>query len=420
MQIPLRTPVAKILFLILCLMVATGYLALASSQYLAYRLAAKEDLRNLQLAARLEPLDAEYQYKLGRFLTLTQRLPEAQSAFRYATELNPHDAAYWLALASSDAASGQEQDQRQALERAVAANPKSYRVAWEAGNSDLVEGDLHSALREFRAALEDGSPLSGQVIALCWQATPDVDVLLQEAIPPAAYSSFLEFLVSRREGVAAAKVWKQIVTLGTPTTLSDVSDYVRYLIGQHEPAQAREVWQQAGPLCDLNAYQPSTNNLVVNGDFSLDVLNTGFDWTYQKRADVNLALDPTQSHLVGHRSLLISYDSRGLDDTGIHQLIPVGPDTNYHFSAYFKTRQLEGAGGPKFALQDFYTQKPFFESADLKDSNDWKLVSGDFETEHDTELLLLRIKREPVGRAIRGDLWIDGVSLGPRKVQSVQ
>ncbi len=420
MQIPLRTPVAKILFLILCLIVATGYLALASSQYVAYRVAAKEDLRNLQLAARIEPLDAEYQYQLGRFLTLTQRLSEAQSAFRYATELNPHDAAYWLALASSDGASGREQDQQQALERAIAANPKSYRVAWEAGNSYLVEGDLHSALREFRAALEDGSPLSGEVIALCWQAKPDVDLLLQEAIPPAMYSSLLEFLVSRREGVAAAKVWKQIVTFGTPTTLSDVSDYVRYLIGQHEPAQAREVWQQAGPLCDLNAYRPLPNNLVVNGDFSLDVLNTGFDWTYQKRADVNLALDPTQSHLIGHRSLLISYDSRGLDDTGIQQLISVEPDTNYHFSAYFKTRQLEGAGGPKFALQDFYTQKPFFESDDLKDSNDWKQVSGDFETGPDTELLLLRIKREPVGRAIRGDLWIDGVSLSFRNVQSVQ
>lgn len=413
MQIPHRPPLARVFFLILGLTAAAGYLVLASSQYLAYRLAQDANRQGLQRASRLEPLDAEYQYKLGQMLTLIQQLREAAAAFGNATKLNPHNSTYWLTLASARAAVGQEKGQREALQRAIAVDPKSYQVAWEAGNSYLTGGDLHSALREFRVALESASPLSGDVIPLCWRTKPDVDVLLQEAIPPADYSSFLEFLVSSREAAPAAKVWAQIVNLGEPTSLNVVFDYVRYLIGQHEPAPAREVWRQAAPLCDLHAYEPSPKNLVVNGDFSLNVLNAGFDWTYQKRSDVNLEIDPTQSH-VGQRSLLISYDSRGLDDAGIHQLIPVEPNTAYRFSADFKTEHLEGAGGPKFVLQDFYTQKTFFESDDLKDSDDWKEVSGDFQTGPDTGLLLLQIRRVPPGSAIQGKLWIDSVSLSPR------
>ncbi len=405
--------------MILSLAAASGYMALASLQYLAYRLAGKTDVQSLQLASHLEPFNAEYQYKLGQTLTFMQRLPEAVEAFGNATTLNSHNSTFWLRLASAEGSVGQAQFQRQALQRAVAVNPKNYQVAWEAGNSYLVEGDLHSSLREFRTTLESGSSLSGDVIPLCWKAMPDVDVLLHEAIPPAMKSSFLEFLVAKGEGVPAAKVWAQIVKFGTPTTLRDVSDYVRYLIGQHEPARAREVWEQAGPLCDLRAYQPSPNNLVVNGDFRLNVLNAGFDWTYQKRPDVSLEIDPTQSHL-GQRSLRVSYDSRLLDDTGIYQLIPVQSNTIYHFSAYFKTQHLEGAGGPELVLQDFYTQRPFFESADLKDSNDWKQVSGDFETLADTGLLLLEIKRVPPGSAIRGQLWIDGVSLSPHNGPRIQ
>ena len=54
---------------------------------------------------------------------------------------------------------------------------------------------------------------------------------------------------------------------------------------------------------------PARNNLIVNGDFSLDVLNGGFDWQYQKQPSVTLTLDPSDFH-GGHRSLLITFEAR--------------------------------------------------------------------------------------------------------------
>ena len=152
---------------------------------------------------------------------------------------------------------------------------------------------------------------------------------------------------------------------------------------------------------------------MVNGDFSLPVLNGGFDWLYEKSPDVSLALDPTESH-AGHRSLSIAFDSRGLEDAGIWQLIPVEPNTEYEFSAYFKSEDMQGAGGPRFLLEDHFSRVSYFASEELKDTDTWKQVEGTFSTGPDTKLLTLRIQRVPAGNAIRGKLWIGGVHLAQR------
>jgi len=188
------------------------------------------------------------------------------------------------------------------------------------------------------------------------------------------------------------------------------------LVVNQQPDQARLVWQQASGLCDVGAYQPTSQNLVVNGDFGLPVLNGGFDWLYQQSDDVSLALDPTQLH-GGNRSLSIVFNSRGLEDAGIRQLVVVQPNTTYEFSAFFKAQDIEGAGGPRFALQDLYTSKTYFTSEELKDADFWKQVGGVFSTGPETKLLMLRIQRDPPGNAIKGRLWIDGVRLVPKSSQ---
>ena len=153
---------------------------------------------------------------------------------------------------------------------------------------------------------------------------------------PKVYAEFLDFLVSQEgdggRGQSLDASWRNCAS---PFRHPLAFLYIRYLVGQHEVDQARLVWQQAATLCGLSAYQPSPENLIVNGDFSLNVLNGGFDWQYHQSKEVSLALDPTQSH-GGHRSLLITFDARKIDDAGIGQLVPVKPSTRYDFSAYSK------------------------------------------------------------------------------------
>jgi len=417
MRIPLTSSARKISLALAFLFAVGAYLWLVSSQFLASYFADRPVLTSLQRAVRWQPGNAEYRYRLGRFFFLAQRSPEAAAqSYREAVSLNPHSARYWFDLAAAYELLDSVDQQKDALERALFADPTTPDFAWEAGNFYLVQGEPDKALREFRVVLENDPFLPPAALALCWRVKPDIDFLLRDVVPPklSVYASLLDLLTSNKETAAAAKVWTQIVQLHQPLEKQFAFNYVRYLIVQREVDQARMVWQQASALCGLSAYQPSPENLIVNGDFSLDVLNGGFDWLYQQSKDVTLALDPTQSH-GGHRSLLITFDARSVSDAGIRQLVPVTPATSYDFTAYFKAETMEGDGGARFAIQDLYSEETYFTSDYLKDADFWKQVSGSFTTGPDTRLLVLRIQRDPPGHPIRGKLWIDGVRLVEQK-----
>ena len=173
---------------------------------------------------------------------------------------------------------------------------------------------------------------------------------------------------------------------------------------------AHLVWRQAASLLNMSAYLPSSNNLIVNGSFGLPILNGGFDWQYHKQPSVELTLDSNESHN-GHRSLSIVFEGPGVEEAGIYQIIAVQPGTTYEFSGYYKNGELEGAGGPHFALQDVYTGQTYFLSEELKDGAFWKSVVGEFTTGPQTNLLVLRVQRIPAGNPIRGKLWIDDFRL---------
>lgn len=413
MQIPLASSARRTSLVLVSALLLTGYLWLVSRQFGAAFFSDRPDLASLQRAVRWQPGNADYRHRLGRYFFLIERSPEAAAeSYRAAVALNPYQARFWFDLAAAYQWLGNSDQQRAALERALAADSSTPDLAWEAANFYLVQGEPEKALREFRVVMENEPNMTPPALALCWRIKPDIDTLLRDAVPPtpAAYASLLDFLVAKKETAAAATVWTQLVQLQQPVAQPLAFLYIRYLVAQRDVDQARLVWQQGATLSGLSAYQPSPENLVINGDFSLNVLNGGFDWQYRQSKDVSLALDPTQSHN-GHRSLLITFDARTVDDAGIGQLVPVKPSTKYEFSAFFKADDIQGAGGPRFTLQDLYSENTFFSSDELKNADFWKEVSGSFTTSADTRLLLLRIKRDPPGMPIRGKLWIDAVRL---------
>ncbi len=417
MHIGLPTTARKICFLCISLAVVTSYVFLATREFVAAYLARVPELASLQEAVRLQPRNADYHHRLGRYLEEVSHNPSAAAAeYQASAGINPHKARYWFDLAKMDQLQGDAQGQRTAIERAIQANPATPYVAWEAANFYLIHGEVGGALREFRLAMQGDPSLVPSALELCWRAKPDASMLLREAIPPQsdAYVSFLNMLMGKKQTDSAAQVWSSLVQLHQPFAAGSVFDYVKYLLAQHGVEEARSAWQQAAPLTGLSAYLPSSANLMVNGDFSLDVLNGGFDWNYEQQPAVTLSLDPTEFHS-GHRSLLISFDGSGVSDASIFQAIPVQPNATYEFTAYYKTDTIEGAGGPRYAVLDYYNGKKYFESEELKNTEFWKSTTGTFMTASDTKLLAVRIERDPPGSPIRGKLWVDDVQLVPKQ-----
>ncbi len=151
----------------------------------------------------------------------------------------------------------------------------------------------------------------------------------------------------------------------------------------------------------------------MNGDFSLDVLNGGFDWIYQTQPGVRLLLDSSDFR-EGERSLSITFEGPGISDAGIRQWIPVRGATAYEFTAYYKSSEFEGAGGPQIVLRDLYSSQPVYTSDPLNGADFWKAVHARFTTPPSTALLVLNIERIPAGSPIRGKLWLDDFQLSPQ------
>jgi hypothetical protein len=413
--VQLDSPMKKIGLVCAVATFAIGFLSLATCEFLAWHYANRADLPSLRRAIRLSPRNADYHLMLARYLSATAANPSAVAAeYRTATRLNPHDAEAWLELAGTAQVLEDASTQRWALERAVAMDPTTPQLAWQAGSFFLVQGDTDQAFREFRVVVSSDPPLRTQALDLATHAA-DIDTIIRQVLPPQAdaYLDFLVLLMSKKDSDGAAKVWSGMTKLGQAIEQRPALAYVNYLILQRQVNAARTAWRQTLRLAGLSGYDNSSSNLIVNANFDSEILNNGFDWHYSKLPDLNLALDPNDFH-AGHRSLSIVFDGPGVNDAGVFQFVAVEPDTPYDFSAYYKTENMDGAGGPRLSLSDAYTGATYYLSDDLKNAEMWREASGTFTTGAETELLLLRVLRIPGGSPIRGHLWLDDFRLSEK------
>jgi len=397
------------------------YLVLAGKEFAASVFAAHPELAQLKRAVWLSPGNADYRHRLGRYFAFVSGDPQAAIAcFRAAVALNPHDARYWFDLAAAYQVTGNTNDQRSALDRALQAEPTAPDVAWEAANFFLIDGEIDRALREFRVVIENDLSLVDASLRACWRVRPDTDALLRDVIPARGDSliAFLHFLMNNKEIDGTTKTWERLTHLHEKFANRYLYEYVNFLIAAHRPEAAMTAWEQSADVLGLSAYLPTDDNLVVNGDFSLDILNGGFDWTYVDRTGVKPILDPSAFHQ-GHRSLFLTFEGPGINDAGISELIPVHGATSYDFSAYYKSAEFEGAGGPEIVLRDAYTGDPIFASDPLNDADFWKELHSQITIPGSTTLLRLAIERFPAGSPIRGKLWLDDFELSPTLASDV-
>lgn len=414
MKVPLNTPFRKWVTIVVPAVLAIAFCSFEASQYIAFWFGSRAELSSLKKAIWLAPGNADYQDRLGRYYDFVVADPgSAVNYYKAAALLNPHSAHYWFDLARSYQVLGETAHQTDALEHAIQADPMTPDVAWEVANHYLVQGENQKALREFRVVITGDPSMAASALQFCWRIEPDVDALLRNTVPARAdaYIPFLIMLEERQETEGTKKVWSALMQTRDSFEARYAYDYVRYLILHKEVDQAVLSWQQIAARFNLSAYLPSAGNLVVNGNFNLGVLNTGFDWQYQKQTSVSLTLDPSDFH-AGRRSLQITFDGPGINDAGIYQWIPVQPNTTYDFTAYYKDGEMQGAGGPHFTIQDMYSQAVYYESDELKDAAGfWKSASGEFTTAPDCKLVMLHIPRLPAGSPIRGKLWVDDFHL---------
>ena len=416
MRIAFNTPSRRASVVVIAALLAFCYMGLAATQFLATWFGRRVELGSLKRAAWLDRGNAEYRDHLGRYYDLVSRDPtSAVAEYKAAAQLNPHSARYWFDLASSYQILGDTANQTSALEHAIEADSTTPDVAWEAANLYLVQRENEKALSEFRVVVASDASLASSALQFCWRIQPDVDALLRDVVPDRSdtLNSFLTLLESKGETLGAMKVWDALMKTNGAFEQRYAYEYIEYLLQHKQVEPAVVAWQQTASRFGLTSYLPSSANLIVNGNFDFKVLNAGFDWQYRKQSSVNLTLDPSDFHS-GRRSLLITFDGPGISEAGIYQLVAVQSNTTYKFTAYYKTGQIDGAGGPHFTIQDMYTSSVYYESEELKDAGFWKSAEGEFTTGPDCKLVMLHIRRLPSGSPMRGKLWVGDFHLAQK------
>jgi tetratricopeptide (TPR) repeat protein len=393
---------------------AVLYVRLTLQPFRAAHAAAVPSRERLERAVQLEPSNAEYHDRLGLNLMYAGDDPQAAvPELNAAVNLNPYAARYWVDLANAYLVTGRTSEQRESLERAVLAEPTTPDVAWQAANFFLLQGDQEKALHNFRVVLANDPGKVAQAIELCWRAAGDPNLVLDQALPPRSdlYFSFLNLLMQNQNPAAAETVWNRLVALKQPFSIQLAFPYIRFLLLQRKVPAAQNAWQQLASISPtLAPYLPTRTNLIVNAGFEQKILDGGFDWLYRPNPNVVLTIDTRDFHS-GSRSLSIAFDGQNPPNAGIFQFIPVKPNTDYAFSAAYRTEDILTASGPRFSVTDAYTGAFYVLTDDFLGTHSWQLQQAQFRTGPGTVLLLLSVTRQPGSPLIRGKMWIDDFEL---------
>ena len=394
------------------LALAAGYLFFVIQQYRAWAWAQSEQSSEVARAVALRPSSADYHEKLGALLLYSDGSPgQAAREFTAATRLEPDSARHWLLLAGTDFALGDMPGFRFALERASRLDPTTPEIAWEAGNYWLSSGDTERALRAFRTVLLYDNSKLPRAVEVAWQATHDVNRVLDTALPPSpeAYAALLGVLTREPDPIPAERVWAALVGLNQPVAPRSIFPYLDYLLQHGKSLEAQRVWVQLLQMNSLAALLGG-DNLLTDGGFEGESFHSGgFFWQIAERSGIQGSVDGETSH-GGSRSLLLTLDNATGADLGIFQVVPVEANTRYLLRGFARAEELLTAYGPRLSVVDHFTGQPLAQSEEVIGTTGWRELRASFTAPASTRAVEVRLERAGAG-VIAGKLWIDDLSL---------
>lgn len=426
-QLDVRRRPTKIV-IILTLILATGWAYFALRWYLGNTLAEYfhadlDDVDMARLAVSLAPNDPLTHWRLGQIYQ--KRLPLDQqelviAEYQKAVNLSPNDYRLWNALGTAYEQSGSTAKAEQALRQAVALAPAYALPHWYLGNLLLRDGRYDNAFAELRIASEAYAELRPQFFGNVLQIYGSDLQAMENAVgrSPGTRAEFAFYLLKQHGIQDGLSVWNNLSEEEKKQNRANGNSIVKTLIGERKVHEAVRVWNTLAP--DPN-YQVTTGRMF-DGGFEAAVAHGPdmvFGWQVGSLAQLQMGIDPSESHS-GFRSLRLIFQVRGkLDAIQVSELVPVDPATEYDFECYVKTRKLQTASPPYIQIFDASKGNVLATSeAAPNGDNDWTRIAFSFKTGDKTEAVQVRMGRDGCGEdqvcPIFGAVWYDDFSIKQR------
>jgi len=391
---------------------------------IAARAADGTTARDFEMAARLEPRNPEYWYRLGHYEQYSLEDPEpvrAMDSLHRAIALDPHYTEAWLDLATAHELEGNAEATRDAYQRAEQSDPVSAEVAWRYGNYQLRAGDLPHAFAELHRALLADPGRAAAAFSRVYRADPNLDEILAKVLPaqPAVYVDVITEATSAKQLGVALEVWAQLLTLHPNLQIRDFSMLVGALVAAGADADARRVWEQGTATLNLPPLLQPRGSILWDPSFESGISNAPFSWQFQPIAQgVRTTFDTTQK-LSGAQSLRISFD--GKENPNLDVACTVGlvePGGHYLFSGWIKTQELTTNQGLSFRLQSLGKEYiPPIVTREVHGTTPWTSIDLPWTAGPDVHRVEVCVRRDPSDDPdvrISGNAWIDDVTLVPQ------
>lgn len=420
MNVPLDTPAKRFVLIAGAGLVAMILVYSAAVSLLASRKMHSLDPVKMARAIALEPGDADYWDRMGRFLQFeldNQDLAGALNNYEMAVKLSPRTARYWVDLAVVHESLGDVPQARGDFARALAAYPASADIRFQYANFLLRQGELPQALAEMRASIAGDPSLMPLAIARAWHATRDADQIAGELLPPGdldADLAALDFFADEKNVDAGVRIWSHVVSLRESFPPERIFPFFEEMIRENRAAVAEKVWKEALEICGIPHQKPH-DELVFNGGFENDILNGGLDWRLSPGVGMSVEYD-TLVHRSGVRSLKMDFNGGANTDLSAPvQFVPVEPEHAYKFHAYLRTESISTDSGIHFEIFDPTRRADVIAKTDgLTRTHLWTGVDAEIHTASDTQFLEVVLRRVPsrlFENKLSGTVWIDDVSL---------
>ena len=352
------------------------------------------------------------------FLTAQLPSPRATTSFAPVSALlealrrDPASPNWWRHLAEALLMSGRVGQARYCFSTALALGPYTPPMLLAAADFYTSLGEKQRALKLASQVLEKTSGYDNEVFG--WFKINNItgsEILSAMPPGPRASRACLRRLIAGHNAADASIVWNwTLAHRYADETLA--RQYVAFLMNGKQYETAARSW--AGYLGDhRNGYLES--NWAFNGDFEAEPSSTGFDWTIEPVAGVEVAWDSSVAN-TGSHSLRIRFD--GKENVNYHHVLQkafVTPGT-YRFEAFLRTRDITTSQGIGFAIFDAeLPSRVSVKTEQLTGTNAWKKVEQIIRVPSQTRLLTIQTVRPPVlfkfDDRIAGTAWIDSVRL---------
>jgi hypothetical protein len=317
----------------------------------------------------------------------------------------------WCDVGEALLAAGRIDEARYCFTRAVELGPQSPPVFWRAAlfYTRINEPNLS---QEHMAKMLELVPEYRELAFQTYLANKNgVLETLEHGIPKGSALSQDYFRYLLTQDAAPQDLTKVWDWLEDHSQADDylTGDYTDFLLRKSEYFLAGEVWKRTAVHRDDAYLKP---NLVFNGGFELEPLQSGLDWRISPIQGAEIRRDSSMA-FSGSSSLHIEF--RGESNIAFNSVRNevVAQPGRYHFKAWIRTADLTTDQGIGFRISDS-SGRVNLQTPPLAGSRDWTAVDLEFTLTGPVRLLRIEVVRQPSWKfdnKISGGAWIDGVSL---------